>query len=72
MMAFSATYPEYLAKHLTRYMREPTFVRLNATDPSLQGNYISYDKYTPLPAWPNGLYVVLGIKGPKLEHRPES
>ena len=37
MMAFSATYPEYLAKHLTRYMREPTFVRLNATDPTLQG-----------------------------------
>ena len=42
MMAFSATYPEYLAKHLTRYMREPTFVRLNATDPSLQGTYIEH------------------------------
>ncbi|XP_031557944.1 probable ATP-dependent RNA helicase DDX20 [Actinia tenebrosa] len=37
MMAFSATYPEYLANHLTRYMREPTFVRLNAADPTLQG-----------------------------------
>ena len=39
MMAFSATYPEYLATHLTRYMREPTFVRLNATDPTLQGMF---------------------------------
>lgn len=37
VMAFSATYPEYLAKHLTLYMREPTFVRLNANDPTLQG-----------------------------------
>ena len=54
MMAFSATYPEYLATHLTRYMREPTFVRLNATDPTLQGmfltrirkkNCFSYSKY---------------------------
>lgn len=40
MMAFSATYPEYLATHLTRYMREPTFVRLNATDPTLQGMFL--------------------------------
>ena len=39
VMAFSATYPEYLAKHLTLYMREPTFVRLNASDPTLQGKY---------------------------------
>ena len=54
MMAFSATYPEHLATHLTRYMREPTFVRLNATDPTLQGmfltrirkkNCFSYSKY---------------------------
>ena len=40
MMAFSATYPEHLATHLTRYMREPTFVRLNATDPTLQGMFL--------------------------------
>lgn len=37
MLALSATYPESLAQHLTRYMREPTFVRLNPTDLSLKG-----------------------------------
>ncbi|KAK0152396.1 putative ATP-dependent RNA helicase DDX20 [Merluccius polli] len=37
MLALSATYPESLAKHLTRYMREPTFVRLNPKDPALKG-----------------------------------
>jgi len=37
MLAVSATYPESLANALTRYMREPTFVRLNPTDPSLLG-----------------------------------
>ncbi|OCT94671.1 probable ATP-dependent RNA helicase DDX20 [Xenopus laevis] len=37
MLAVSATYPESLAKALTKYMREPTFVRLNVTDPSLLG-----------------------------------
>lgn len=37
MLAVSATYPESLANALTRYMREPTFVRLNPTDPSLIG-----------------------------------
>uniref|UniRef100_K7F730 Probable ATP-dependent RNA helicase DDX20 n=1 Tax=Pelodiscus sinensis TaxID=13735 RepID=K7F730_PELSI len=37
MLAVSATYPESLAKALTRYMRDPTFVRLNPTDPSLIG-----------------------------------
>ncbi|KAG8450894.1 hypothetical protein GDO86_003239 [Hymenochirus boettgeri] len=37
MLAVSATYPESLAKALTRYMREPTFVRLNVADPSLLG-----------------------------------
>ncbi|RUS79846.1 hypothetical protein EGW08_012372, partial [Elysia chlorotica] len=37
ILALSATYPEYLAEHLTRYMRNPTFVRLNATDPALLG-----------------------------------
>ncbi|XP_058572191.1 probable ATP-dependent RNA helicase DDX20 [Neofelis nebulosa] len=37
MLAVSATYPEYLANALTRYMRDPTFVRLNSSDPSLLG-----------------------------------
>ncbi|GFN77311.1 eukaryotic initiation factor 4a [Plakobranchus ocellatus] len=37
ILALSATYPEYLAQHLTDYMRNPTFVRLNATDPALLG-----------------------------------
>ncbi|KAM6977804.1 putative ATP-dependent RNA helicase DDX20 [Aplochiton taeniatus] len=37
MLALSATYPESLAQHLARYMREPTFVRLNPTDPGLIG-----------------------------------
>ncbi|XP_036389271.1 probable ATP-dependent RNA helicase DDX20 [Megalops cyprinoides] len=37
MLALSATYPESLAQHLTRYMRDPTFVRLNPTDPGLIG-----------------------------------
>ncbi|KAG7332544.1 hypothetical protein KOW79_004378 [Hemibagrus wyckioides] len=37
MLALSATYPESLAQHLCRYMREPTFVRLNPTDPGLLG-----------------------------------
>jgi superfamily II DNA/RNA helicase len=38
MLALSATYPEYLAQHLTRYMRNPTFIRLNITDPALLGS----------------------------------
>lgn len=37
MLAVSATYPEFLANALTKYMREPTFVRLNSSDPSLVG-----------------------------------
>lgn len=37
MLAVSATYPEFLANALTRYMRDPTFVRLNPSDPSLIG-----------------------------------
>lgn len=37
MLALSATYPESLAQYLSRYMREPTFVRLNPTDPGLLG-----------------------------------
>nr|DBA33987.1 TPA: hypothetical protein GDO54_001598 [Pyxicephalus adspersus] len=38
MLAVSATYPEFLARALTTYMREPMFVRLNAADPSLIGS----------------------------------
>ncbi|XP_012880212.1 PREDICTED: probable ATP-dependent RNA helicase DDX20 [Dipodomys ordii] len=37
MLAVSATYPEFLANALTRYMRDPTFVRLNSSNPSLIG-----------------------------------
>ncbi|XP_058394770.1 probable ATP-dependent RNA helicase DDX20 [Diceros bicornis minor] len=37
MLAVSATYPEFLANALTKYMRDPTFVRLNSSDPSLIG-----------------------------------
>ncbi|KAK7103015.1 hypothetical protein V1264_021150 [Littorina saxatilis] len=37
MLALSATYPEYMAQHLTVYMRNPTFIRLNITDPTLLG-----------------------------------
>lgn len=37
MLALSATYPEYLAQHLTAYMRNPTFLRLNISDPALLG-----------------------------------
>uniref|UniRef100_A0A2C9K5Z5 RNA helicase n=1 Tax=Biomphalaria glabrata TaxID=6526 RepID=A0A2C9K5Z5_BIOGL len=37
ILALSATYPEYLAHHLTAYMRNPTFVRLNSADPALLG-----------------------------------
>ncbi|XP_046340633.2 uncharacterized protein LOC124121640 [Haliotis rufescens] len=37
MLALSATYPESLAQHLTRYMRNPTFMRLNISDPALLG-----------------------------------
>ena len=38
MLALSATYPEYLAQQLTAYMRNPTFLRLNITDPALLGD----------------------------------
>lgn len=40
MLALSATYPESLAQHLTRYMREPTFVRLNPKDMVLKGEIL--------------------------------
>ncbi|KAG9485571.1 hypothetical protein GDO78_008578 [Eleutherodactylus coqui] len=51
MLAVSATYPESLAKALTRYMREPTFVRLNVSDPSLIGlkQYYKVVNSHPLP-----------------------
>ncbi|NWV82249.1 DDX20 helicase, partial [Dasyornis broadbenti] len=51
MLAISATYPESLAAALTRYMREPTFVRLNPTDPSLLGlkQYYKIVNSHPLP-----------------------
>ncbi|XP_076448682.1 uncharacterized protein LOC143285303 [Babylonia areolata] len=51
MLALSATYPEYLADHLTLYMRNPTFVRLNVTDPTLLGikQYYSTVASHPLP-----------------------
>ncbi|XP_068996204.1 probable ATP-dependent RNA helicase DDX20 [Embiotoca jacksoni] len=51
MLALSATYPEYLAHHLTRYMREPTFVRLNLNDMGLKGlkQYYKLVHSHPLP-----------------------
>ncbi|MGH0186025.1 UNVERIFIED_CONTAM: hypothetical protein FKN15_020004 [Acipenser sinensis] len=47
----SATYPESLAQHLSRYMRDPTFVRLNPSDPGLLGlkQYYKIVKSHPLP-----------------------
>ncbi|XP_062854501.1 probable ATP-dependent RNA helicase DDX20 [Trichomycterus rosablanca] len=51
MLALSATYPESLAQQLCRYMREPTFVRLNPTDPGLLGlkQYYKLVQAHPLP-----------------------
>lgn len=51
MLALSATYPEYLAQHLTAYMRNPTFLRLNISDPALLGinQYYRCVAYHPLP-----------------------
>ncbi|KAK1152623.1 putative ATP-dependent RNA helicase DDX20 [Acipenser oxyrinchus oxyrinchus] len=51
MLALSATYPEALAQHLARYMRDPTFVRLNPSDPGLLGlkQYYKIVKSHPLP-----------------------
>ncbi|XP_077424391.1 putative ATP-dependent RNA helicase DDX20 [Vanacampus margaritifer] len=51
MLALSATYPESLAQHLTRYMREPTFVRLNPKDLGLKGlrQYYKLVQSHPLP-----------------------
>ncbi|XP_069141496.1 uncharacterized protein [Argopecten irradians] len=51
MLALSATYPEYLAQHLTAYMRNPTFLRLNISDPALLGinQYYRSVPFHPLP-----------------------
>ncbi|KAM4571566.1 putative ATP-dependent RNA helicase DDX20 [Fundulus diaphanus] len=51
MLALSATYPESLAHHLTRYMNEPTFVRLNLSDMGLKGlkQYYKLVQSHPLP-----------------------
>ncbi|XP_060079184.1 probable ATP-dependent RNA helicase ddx20 [Ylistrum balloti] len=51
MLALSATYPEYLALHLTAYMRNPTFLRLNISDPALLGinQYFRSVPYHPMP-----------------------
>ncbi|XP_007947415.1 probable ATP-dependent RNA helicase DDX20 [Orycteropus afer afer] len=49
MLAVSATYPECLANALTKYMRDPTFVRLNANDPSLIGLKQYYRVVTSYP-----------------------
>ncbi|ESO82336.1 hypothetical protein LOTGIDRAFT_223393 [Lottia gigantea] len=51
ILALSATYPEYLAQHLTAYMRNPTFIRLNVSDPALLGikQFYSKVKHHPLP-----------------------
>ncbi|XP_028309824.1 putative ATP-dependent RNA helicase DDX20 [Gouania willdenowi] len=51
MLALSATYPESLAQHLTHYMREPTFVRLNPKDMGLKGlkQYYKLVQSHPMP-----------------------
>lgn len=51
MLALSATYPESLAQHLTQYMRDPAFVRLNPSDPGLLGlkQYCKLVNSYPLP-----------------------
>ncbi|XP_049736027.1 probable ATP-dependent RNA helicase DDX20 [Elephas maximus indicus] len=49
MLAVSATYPEFLANALTKYMRDPTFVRLNSSDPSLIGLKQYYKLVTSYP-----------------------
>jgi ATP-dependent RNA helicase DDX20 len=46
MLCFSATYPSYMGPYVTRYMRSPTYVRLNIVDPSLRG-IKQYFKLTP-------------------------
>ncbi|NP_001116795.1 probable ATP-dependent RNA helicase DDX20 [Danio rerio] len=55
MLALSATYPESLAQQLSRYMREPTFVRLNPTDPGLLG-LKQYYKIVPSHSLPHKVF----------------
>ncbi|KAI7797630.1 probable ATP-dependent RNA helicase DDX20 [Triplophysa rosa] len=55
MLALSATYPESLAQYLSRYMREPTFVRLNPTDPGLIG-LKQYYKIVPSHSLPHKIF----------------
>ncbi|XP_037336561.2 probable ATP-dependent RNA helicase DDX20 [Pungitius pungitius] len=55
MLALSATYPESLAQHLTRYMREPTFVRLNPGDMGLKG-LKQYYKLVPSHPFPHKIF----------------
>ncbi|XP_026125908.1 probable ATP-dependent RNA helicase DDX20 [Carassius auratus] len=55
MLALSATYPESLAQYLSRYMREPTFVRLNPTDPGLLG-LKQYYKIVPSHSLPHKVF----------------
>nr|XP_055023856.1 probable ATP-dependent RNA helicase DDX20 [Misgurnus anguillicaudatus] len=55
MLALSATYPESLAQYLSRYMREPTFVRLNPTDPGLLG-LKQYYKIVPSHSLPHKIF----------------
>ena len=46
ILTLSATYPSYMGAYATRYMRSPTYVRLNIVDPSLRGINQFY-KVTP-------------------------
>ena len=39
VLALSATYPEYLAKHLINYMNEPAHIRLDTKRPALLGKF---------------------------------
>ena len=41
VLALSATYPEYLAKHLINYMNEPAHIRLDTERPALLGKSCS-------------------------------
>ena len=65
MLALSATYPESLAQHLTRYMREPTFVRLNPGDLGLKGKTLSPDPWRFLTETPS-LYSKLIVENSSL------
>ncbi|XP_014665154.1 PREDICTED: uncharacterized protein LOC106807357 [Priapulus caudatus] len=51
ILALSATYPEYLAEHLTHYMRNPMFVRLDSSNPALLGvqQYYHIVPFHPIP-----------------------